>query len=119
MPRADEYEGILNNTEEKRIKDRIESRSNKVMREDMLDLTENDAFLRFFGRFAYPALTQDFPVNNGSLLAEFNGERKLVLRIVREMDSASPGFLRRLLVARDQYESDLLAYGQQKENDRG
>ncbi len=93
----------------------MEKYAKRVLRGDLSDLTEMDAFLRWFGRFAYPALRQDFPVNNGSNLAEFMGRRQLVNQIIDEMELEFPGFLRRLLEARDRYEQDLLAYGQQKE----
>jgi len=52
-------------------------------------------------------LTQDFPVNNGSTLAHFMGQRSLVLRMVAELDDALPGFLSRMLEARFDYEREL------------
>lgn len=113
--RADEHEGELNDTEVKRMGDRAKKHAGKVIAADLLTLTESPEFLRWFQRYAYPAITQDFPVNGGSNLAEFMGRRQLVLEIVREMDGVAPGFLRRLLESRDRFESDMLGYAQQKE----
>lgn len=107
MPRADEHEGTLNDTETKRAADRMNSRARKILSHDLADLTENTAFLRWFGKYATPVLTQDFPVNNGSALAEFMGRRQLVLQVIEEMDAESPGFLKRVLIVREEYEKDL------------
>src|SRR5438270_167530 len=106
-PRADEHEGALNDSEVKRQSDRANSRAAEILRNDALALTENGAFLRFFSRFAYPALAQNFPVNNGSTLAHFMGKRELVLQIIDELDAQSPGFIRRMLEARDDYQREL------------
>lgn len=116
-PRADEHEGDLNDTELKRAADKVNSRAAQILRSDIAELTTQGAFLRFFGRFAHPLLTQDFPVNNGSTLAHFMGQRALVLRMVAELEDCMPGFLSRLLAARFDYERelDLAASTPQKE----
>lgn len=106
-PRADEHEGSLSDTEVKRQHDRMESRAKQILQSDVLELTESGAFLRWFGKYAHPVLTQDFPVNNGSTLAQFMGRRQVVLQIISEMDEHSPGFVRRVLEARDDYEREL------------
>ena len=115
MPRADEHEGDLNDSAIKRQGDRTKKRANEVLRGDLFALTENQTFLRWFGKYAYPTLVQNFPVNSGSELAKFMGRRELILQVVDEMDATSVGFLRRVLEARDQYELDLLAHAQQEE----
>lgn len=113
--RADEHEGILNDTEVKRQGDRVQKRAREILTADLEMLTEHKSFLRWFGKYAYPIMTQDVPVNNGSTLAHFMGRRQLVLEVIKEMDMESPGFLRRVLEVRDLYERELLAYAQQKE----
>jgi hypothetical protein len=70
-------------------------------------LTESEAFLLWISKYVYPMMTQNFPVNNGSLLAHFMGKREFILQMIDEMDAASPGFLKRVLVVRDQYARDL------------
>lgn len=107
MSRADEHEGDLNNTEVKRQHDRRESRAAQILSADVMELTESGAFLRWYGKYLYPSLMQDFPVNNGSLLAQFMGRRQLALQIKDEMEMLSSGFIRRVLEARDNYESEL------------
>jgi hypothetical protein len=113
--RADEHEGDLNDTEVRRQGDRMQKRARWVQNNDINDLTEGGAFLRWFGKFAYPAIFQDFPVNNGSSLAEFMGRRQLTLEMISDLDRDNPGFVQRLLAARADYEKDLLAFAQQKE----
>ena len=105
--RADEHEGELNNTEIKRAKDRMNKREREILEEDVNALVENKAFLRWFSRYAYPALMQAVPVNNGSMLAEFMGRRQLIIQIVDEMNTMSPGFLQRILSARSDREHEL------------
>lgn len=106
--RADQHEGVLNDTEVKRRADKANSRAKEILHHDLLALTENGAFLRWFGKYAYPALVQNFPVNNGSLLAHFMGRRELILQVVDEMDRESPGFIARILAARSDFENELL-----------
>lgn len=105
--RADEHEGALNDSEVKRQNDRANSRAAEILRNDALALTESGAFLRFFSRYAYPALYENFPVNGGSQLAEFMGKRALIIEIGKEMDAVSPGFHQRMLQARDDYALEL------------
>lgn len=114
-PRADEHEGVLSDTQVKREADQRNARALQILSNDLLDLTESDVFLRWFGKYAAPALTQDFPVNNGSTLAQFMGRRQLVLQIVEEMDQASPGFLKRVMIVREQYENDLRLAAQKEQ----
>lgn len=116
--RADEHEGDLNNTEVKRQHDRVEARSTQILRSDIAELTEAGAFLRWYGKYLFPVLMQDFPVNNGSLLAQFMGRRQLALQIKEEMDLHSPGFINRVMAARMDYERELemAALGPQREN---
>src|SRR5438445_1376544 len=66
-PRADEHEGDLNDTETKRRHDRAEARAVQILQHDALELTESGTFLRWFSKYAYPMLVQNFPVNNGSM----------------------------------------------------
>lgn len=105
--RADEHEGELNDSEVKRQNDRANSRAAEILRNDALALTESDSFLRFFSRYAHPALYENYPVNSGSQLAEFMGKRALVIEISKEMDAISPGFYQRMLQARDDYAREL------------
>lgn len=113
--RADEHEGDLNSTETKRAADRMNSRARQILSGDLADLTENDAFLRWFGKYAHPMMTQNFPVNNGSLLAHFMGKREMILQIIDEMESESPGFLKRVLIVRERYENDLRLAAQKEQ----
>ena|SRR3989442_486895 len=117
-PRADEHEGDLNDTETKRRHDRAEARAVQILQHDALELTESGTFLRWFSKYAYPMLVQNFPVNNGSMLAHFMGKRELVLQIVDEMNLYAPGFMQRMLSARADYEHQLeqAANGPQKGN---
>jgi hypothetical protein len=105
--RADEHEGVLNDTENKREHDRMEKRSREILSHVFMHLTDNKEFLLWIGTYVHPMMTQNFPVNNGSLLAHFMGKREMILKIIDEMDSASPGFLRRVLDVRTEYENDL------------
>lgn len=107
MPRADEHEGPLADTEVKRAQDKAEARANMIMRADVAELTEGGAFLRFFGRFAHPVLFQRVPVSNGSQLAAWAGKRELVLDMVDAMEHDHPGFLERMLMARFDYAREL------------
>lgn len=105
--RADEHEGDLSNTEVKRQNDQMNAEARKILAEDLLMLTESEAFLRWFGKHAVPALTQAFPVEHGSKLAQFMGRRELVLDVIKEMDDISPGFVRRIFEVREKYETRL------------
>lgn len=105
--RPDEYDGALSSTEVKQENDRIAERARRVMSDDLIELAENATFLRWIQRFIYPTLTQTVPVNNGSMLAEFMGRRNLLNEIQRELDEVAPGFLIRVLKAREKYENDL------------
>jgi len=113
--RADEHEGDLGSTEEKRLGDQVSKYARKILVSDARELSENPIFLRWFQKYAYPALMQDFPVNNGSSLAEFMGRRQLVIQIKNDMESAVPGFLIRVLHARDQYETELRQVAQKEQ----
>lgn len=104
-----EHEGDLNDTDVKRARDMREAEARKILYSDLNELTENDAFLRWFGKFAHPALTQDFSVNNGSNLAQFMGRRQIVIQMMADMDLAAPGFMLRMLTVREQYERRLEA----------
>lgn len=106
--RADEHEGELNDSEVKRQNDRANSRAAEILRNDALALTESGSFLRFFSRYAYPALYEvPVSVDHGSRLAEFMGKRALIIEISKEMDAISPGFYQRMLQARDDYAREL------------
>jgi hypothetical protein len=105
--RADEHEGDLNSTEVKRANDQIEKRAKEIMRQDITELTTNGAFLRYMGRYIYPALMQNVPVNNGSQLAHAMGKRELILAIIQEHESIEPNFVARVLAARNDYEREL------------
>lgn len=105
--RADEHEGDLNDSEVKRANDRANSRAAEILRNDALALTESGAFLRYFSRYARPALYENFPVNSGSQLAEFMGKRALVIEISKELDAVSPGFYQRMLQASEDYVLEL------------
>lgn len=113
--RADEHEGDLNSTEVKRQADQMNARAREILGDAFLHLTENEAFLLWFSTHAHPMMVQNFPVNNGSLLAHFMGKRELVLKMIDEMDSASPGFLQRMLGVRVKYHNDLRHAAQKKE----
>lgn len=106
--RADQHEGVLNDTQAKREKDQMERHANEVRVADAEALTENPAFLRFIGRFLMPVLTQDMAVNNGSALAEFMGRRRVLLEMMRELEAVSPGFLSRMIAERETYVRSLL-----------
>lgn len=106
-PRADEHEGVLNDTAVKRESDQMNAEARKILTEDLLMFTESEAFLRWFGKYAVPAMTQDFPVNNGSQLAEFMGRRQVVIEIIKEMDDVSPGFVKRIFEVREKYDNRL------------
>lgn len=105
--RPDEYEGGLGDPAAKEYNDRVAGRARRIMFDDLAELSEHQTFLRWIQRFIYPMLTQDVPVNNGSVLAEFMGRRKLLNEIQRELDEVAPGFLIRVLKAREKYEDDL------------
>lgn len=113
--RADEHEGDLNSTENKRVKDRMEKESRRIIRDDLLLLTENEHFLRWFGRYGVGAVMQNVPVNNGSTLAHFMGKRELVLTVIDEFEQVSPGFFKRMLTVREQFERDLQAAAMPRE----
>lgn len=105
--RADQHEGDLNDSQTKRENDRYIARANEIQASDLLYLTENEAFLRFFGGWAVPALTQEFPPGSGAALERFMGRRGLVLDMISKLDSLSPGVLQRILEIRSRFESDL------------
>jgi hypothetical protein len=106
-PRADEHEGLLTDPELKKQADKVAKRTAAILRNDVAELTESGAFLRFFGRYATPALFEDYPVNNGSTLAHFMGGRGLVLRMIKELENEHPGFIDRMLAARLDYQREL------------
>jgi hypothetical protein len=93
-PRADEHEGLLTDPELKKQADKVAKRTAAILRNDVAELTESGAFLRFFGRYATPALFEDYPVNNGSTLAHFMGSRGLVLRNDQGVGERAPGLHR-------------------------
>lgn len=113
--RADEHEGDLSSADVKRQADQMNARAREIVSSDLLDLTEAEVFLRWFGRYVVPALTQDFPTSNAPELAKFMGRRGLILSIVEEMDVASPGFLRRVLAVREKYDNDLRLAAQKEQ----
>lgn len=106
-PRADEHEGALSDPEHKKQADKVAKRAAQILRSDVSELTESGAFLRFFARFSVPALFEDYPVNNGSMLAHFMGERALVLKMIKELEKEHPGFIDRMLSARFDYQLEL------------
>lgn len=113
--RADEHEGDLNSTENKRLKDQMDAEARRRLGHNRLALTESAEFLLWYAMLLYPLLVLDMPVNNGSTLAHFMGQRSLALRIAEEMEDASPGFLGRVLASRDQYDRDLRAAAQKEQ----
>lgn len=113
--RADQHEGDLNDSQVKRENDRYVARANEIQMSDLLYLTENEAFLRFFGGWAVPALTQEFPPGSGAALERFMGRRGLVLDMISKLELASPGVLQRTLEIRSRFESDL-RHAAQKEH---
>lgn len=105
--RADEHEGVLNDTNVKRMADQSNAKARELLSGDLAYLSENAYFLRWIQKYIHPMLTQDVPVNNGSTLAHWHGRRQLLTQIITEMEDEAPGFLTRVLAAREQYESDL------------
>lgn len=113
--RADEHEGILADSQQKREADQEAARANEIILNDLLYLTENDQFLRFFGQFAVPALTQEFPPGSGAALERFMGRRGLVLDMINRLDGVSPGVLMRILEVRKHFENDLRQASQKEQ----
>lgn len=111
-----EHEGDLSNPEAKRSADRVASRVREIVGDNLSALTENKAFLFWFQRYGYPLITGVVPVNNGSMLASFSGQRELILKMLNEMDEASPGFLSRMLAVRDEYERELRRVAEQEDH---
>lgn len=87
--RADEYEGSLNDSLVKRAHDRLTAKQREIEKLDLRQLVANESFLRWFGRYAMPLLMQDQPVQNGSNLAHFMGQRGLILRMLGEMEQVA------------------------------
>ncbi len=102
-----EHEGPLSDPAVQRAGDRRAAEATRVLGDNLRRLSTDEDFLLWFQRYAYPMLAVDFAVSNGSLLAHFMGKRQLVTQIVKEMDDAVPGFLGRVIAARDDYESRL------------
>lgn len=113
--RADQHEGVLNDSALKREKDRSQARANEILLNDLAYLTENEQFLRFFGGWAVPLLTQDFPPGKGAELERFMGRRALVLDVISKLDLVSPGVLTRMLEVRKQFENDLSQAAQKEQ----
>lgn len=105
--RADQHEGDLNDSQTKRENDRYVARANEIETSDLLYLTENVEFLRFFGGWAVPLLTQEFPPGSGAALERFMGRRGLVLDMISKLDALSPGVLQRILEVRKNFVADL------------
>lgn len=105
--RADQHEGELNDSQAKRENDRYIARANEIQTSDLLYLTANVEFLRFFGGFAYPALMQDVKPGSGAALERFMGRREIVLEMIARLDLLEPGFLQRMLEVRKNFEADL------------
>jgi hypothetical protein len=114
--RADEHEGVLNDSQEKRESDMMRARADEIQLHDLVYLAENDQFLRFFGGWAVPALTQEFPPGSGAALERFMGRRGLVLDMISRLDLVSPGVLQRMLEVRRLYEKDIRAAAQKGQN---
>jgi len=106
--RADEQEGILNDSSAKRAKDQVEAEARRLNRSDLLELLGNPAFLRWLQKFVYPCLMQAFPVGDHAELAAFKGRHHLLLEMMRDFEEQEGNFLGRLIDARENYQSMLL-----------
>lgn len=111
--RADEHEGVLNDTEVKRQADQRNAEASKILFDDILSLTANEQFIRWFSKFAFALLAQDVR-EHGADLERFMGRRSLALLMVADMDVGSPGFLNRMFEVRANYERRLDAATKEK-----
>lgn len=113
--RADEHEGDLNDTLIARQSDMRDAEARKILTHTARLLSDDGNFLLWFQRYAYPVIAQKVP-EHGADLERFMGRRNLICEIMDEMDMVEPGFLSRVLAARDRYARALLAAEQpQKE----
>lgn len=108
MTRDFEYEGPLSDPAVQRAGDKRMAEANRILKDNLKRLSLDDDFLLLFQRYAYPVLAQDTPFH-GADLERFIGRRSMIAQVIREMDEAVPGFLSRVIAARDDYESRLNA----------
>lgn len=114
--RADEHEGDLNDTQVARYGDMRDAVSRKILSQAARLLSDDGNFLLWFQRYAYPAMTQRVP-EHGADLERWMGRRSFVIDIMDEMEMVEPGFLSRLLAARDRYAQELLAVEEQPQKE--
>ena len=103
-----EHEGELTNPEARRAAQKRNAEANRILTENLRRLSTDDDFLLWFQRHAYPAMIQAIP-EHGADLERRMGHRNLIASIVSEMDTAAPGFLSRMIAAREEYDTRLRA----------
>lgn len=113
--RADQHEGDLNNTQAANAARAMEAEAQKILGQTFLLLADDDNFMLWFQRFAYPVMTQHVP-EHGADLERFMGRRQLVIQIIQEMELVAPDFTMRVLNARHRYQKMIVAAGQAEEN---
>lgn len=111
--RADEHEGDLNDTQVAREADMRDATAFKILTQTNLLLTDDANFLLWIQKYVYPMMAQRVP-EHGADLERFMGRRNLLIEMINEMELAEPGFLSRVLGARDRYAQILLAAEQPK-----
>ena len=112
---SEREEGILSDPVAAREKRTAEARVFRIQRADIASLERNDAFRRWFGKFAEPRLMLDMAVTNGSEVMRFMGQRALLIEMIRDFDAVAPGFYERVLGARRALASELRSEPQLEE----